>query len=81
MRWLTKTMTKNNRVGKAFFYPFFCALAWVGYYAITYLSNIYFLPLLSSSMYQGGVSMYQGKAIRYQGSVIMCYYLISKAYY
>lgn len=95
MHWLTKTMTKNNRVGKAFFYSFFCALAWVGYYFITHLSNIYFLPLFSSSMcyvkvsmYQGGASNYQGKAIIYQGlisafqdKVSMCQADIYKGYY
>lgn len=53
------------------------ALAWVGYCSITHLSNIYFLPLFCSSMYQGEVSMCYGRASNYQGRVIIIHYLIS----
>jgi hypothetical protein len=48
VRWLTKTMTKNNRVGgKPFFILFFCVGGWVIISSVS-KKNIYFLPLLFS---------------------------------
>jgi hypothetical protein len=48
VRWLTKTMTKNNRVGgEAFFYSFFVRW-WVGHQLIGWQKeHLFFYSLLS----------------------------------